>query len=213
MAIENGNWISVSYTGTLKDGAVFDTSNGKEPITFEVGSGTVIKGFDTAVIGMNINEEKEFKIPSKDAYGEESDDHQEEVPKEFFQGAEDVKIGMTFMAQSAFGPLKIKVLTFDGEKAKVSVNHPLAGEELTFKIKVEKILNDEEAIIFQEEMAIKHEEMMKAQQEMMEKMKSNQGCSSEGCSSCSGCGDSLEDTLNDEDSETKEEEESSEDKE
>lgn len=203
MAIENGNWIKVSYKGTLNDGNVFDTSEGKDPITFEVGAGTVIKGFDAAVVGMEVGDEKEFKIPCAEAYGEASDDHQEEVPKEFFQGVEKIEVGMTFVAQSMMGPLKVKVLTFDGEKAKVSVNHPLAGEDLTFNVKVEAVLTDDEVAAFKEDMAKKQAEFQKQQEEMMKKMQEAQAngqetCSPDACAGCAGsCGpsESLEDAV------------------
>lgn len=180
-AIEKGNWIAVSYKGTLKDGQVFDTNEGKEPLVFEVGAGSVIKGFDEAVSGMNVGDSKTVTIPCAEAYGESSDERTEEVPKDFFQGVEKVEVGQQFMVQSAMGPLKVKVLTFDGEKATVSINHPLAGEDLTFEIKVEKTLTTEEAQEHQEKMA-------KMQAEMMKKMQEEHGHSHEdGC--CGGaCG-------------------------
>ena len=67
--VEKGNKVKVDYTGSFEDGNVFDTSEGKQPLEFEVGSGQVIKGFDDALIGMEKGEEKEVKIESKDAYG------------------------------------------------------------------------------------------------------------------------------------------------
>jgi len=181
MAISNGDWVKVSYEGTLKDGTVFDTSKGREPITFEVGKGTVIKGFDDNVEGMDVGADKEFTIPCKDAYGEESDSNQEEVPLSFFQNVEKIEPGMVFMAQSPMGPLKVKVLTIlDGEKAKVSVNHPLAGEDLTFKIKVESILNEEEVEQHKKDEEERRAAFMKAQEEMQEK----HNCGSSDCASC-----------------------------
>ena len=181
MAIESGNWVKVSYTGKLKDGTVFDSSEGKEPITFEVGAGTVIKGFDQNVEGMEIGAEKEFTIPAAEAYGEESDKQQEEVPLSFFKDVEKVETGMSFIAQSPMGPLKVKVLSVDdkAEKATVAVNHPLAGEDLTFNIKVEHVLSDDEVKEFQEAQKQQYEEMMKQQAEGG----AGCGCGPEGCDS------------------------------
>lgn len=138
MAISKGDWVAVSYTGTLKDGTVFDTS--KEPMKFEVGAGKVIKGFDAAVDGMEVGAEKEFTIPCTDAYGEMSDEKKETVPKDFFKDVEP-KVGSVFMAQTPMGPLKLKVLTIEDAGVTVSLNHPLAGEDLSFKIKVEEKLD------------------------------------------------------------------------
>lgn len=67
--IKSGDKIKVHYTGTFDNGEVFDTSEGKEPLEFTVGANQVIKGFDKAVIGMKIGEEKQIKIPPEEAYG------------------------------------------------------------------------------------------------------------------------------------------------
>lgn len=141
MAVSKSNWVAVSYTGTLTDGTVFDKS--QEPLQFEVGAGMVIKGFDAAVEGMEVGAEKEFLIPCAEAYGTMSDDRKETVPKEFFKEITP-EIGAVLMAQTPMGPLKLKVLTIADTGVTVSLNHPLAGEDLGFKIKVEKILTEAE---------------------------------------------------------------------
>ncbi|MFT4326291.1 MAG: FKBP-type peptidyl-prolyl cis-trans isomerase [Candidatus Woesearchaeota archaeon] len=179
--VKQGDWISVAYEGTLKDGTVFDKS---DDFVFEVGAGKVIKGFDTEVQSMNVDDEKTFTIPSAEAYGEESDNQKETVPKSFFQNVEKVDIGMQFMAQTPMGPLKVKVLTIDGDNVSVSLNHPLAGEDLTFKLKVTKVLSEEEVATRKEEEQKKYEEMMK-QQQAMQAQQQGSGC---GCGS-GGCGD------------------------
>ena len=186
--IKKGNWVAISYKGTLKGGEVFDSSEGKDPLVFEVGAGNVIKGFDSAIEGMSIGESKTVTIPSNEAYGEASDDRTEEVPKDFFQGVEKIEVGQQFMVQSAMGPLRIKVLTFDGEKATVSLNHPLAGEDLTFDLKAEKILTEEEAKEHQEKLQKMQEEMMS---KMQEQHKTHEkGCCGGSCeSNDEGCGD------------------------
>jgi len=69
MVVEKGDTVSVHYTGTLDDGTMFDSSEGKEPLTFTAGAGQMIKGFDDAVLGMELNEEKDIHIPPEEAYG------------------------------------------------------------------------------------------------------------------------------------------------
>jgi peptidylprolyl isomerase len=169
MAIENGNWVAISYKGTLKDGTLFDTSEGRAPLVFQVGAGTVIKGFDDNVKGLEVGVEKTFTIPCKEAYGEHSDDRKENVPLDFFKEVKP-EVGMMFMVESPMGPLKIKVLTIQEKDVTVSLNHPLAGEDLTFSIKVEKLLTPEEV-----------EAQEKASQQTSE------GCSCDNCSE-EGCG-------------------------
>lgn len=196
--VNKNDWISVAYTGTLKDGTKFDES---EDFVFQVGAGKVIKGFDANVENMEIGSEKEFNIPCLEAYGELSDNQKETVPLEFFKGVDKVEIGMTFMAQTPMGPLKVKVLTVDGDKAEVSLNHPLAGEDLTFKLKVISVLTEEEVKAKEVEDKKKMEEFMKAQQDAMAKMQadaaaktgdSEEDCPEEKCESCAGCDDQAE---------------------
>ena len=69
MAVKKGDQVQVHYTGTLEDGTEFDSSKGKDPLDFTAGAGQMIKGFDDAVIGMEVGEEKEIKIPPEEAYG------------------------------------------------------------------------------------------------------------------------------------------------
>ena len=82
MPIKNGDKIKVDYTGTLENGDVFDTSEGKQPLEFTVGEGKIIKGFDEAVIGMEKDEEKEVTIPPEKAYGMPNPDLVKKLPKD-----------------------------------------------------------------------------------------------------------------------------------
>ena len=75
MIVEKGDTVSVHYTGTFDNGTVFDSSEGREPLTFIAGAGQMIKGFDEAVIGMELDEEKEIHIEPADAYGEDPSVH------------------------------------------------------------------------------------------------------------------------------------------
>ncbi|MGM5483798.1 MAG: FKBP-type peptidyl-prolyl cis-trans isomerase [Nanobdellota archaeon] len=186
MAVKEKDWVSVSYKGTLSDGTVFDTNEGKEPLKFEVGTGKVIKGFDDNIVGMEEGNSKEFTIPCKDAYGEMSDNNTQEVPMDFFKDVEKVEPGLVFMAQSAMGPLKVKVLEVDedNKKSKVALNHPLAGEDLTFNIKVDKILSDEEIEQAKKE---EQERMEKIKQMQQQQQQQSESGSEESCEGCSGC--------------------------
>ena len=69
VGVKKGDRVKVHYTGKLEDGSVFDSSIGKDPLEFTAGAGQMIKGFDSAVIGMEVGEEKEVKIPPEEAYG------------------------------------------------------------------------------------------------------------------------------------------------
>lgn len=133
MTVKKGDHIFVNYTGNLDDGTTFDSSEGREPLEFDVGAGQMIKGFDSAVIGMKTGEEKTVKISAKDAYGEHDARNVIEVPKE--NAPVGVKEGDTLNA----GGQPVKVVRVTNSTVVIDANHPLAGKDLTFKIKMIRI--------------------------------------------------------------------------
>jgi FKBP-type peptidyl-prolyl cis-trans isomerase 2 len=139
MVVEKGDKVKVDYTGSLDDGTVFDSSEGKTPLEFEAGTGKVIKGFDEAVLGMKEKEEKTVKIKSEDAYGVRNPQLTQTVPKDKLPPQE-LKPGMMLLLKSPDGqsiPAKIAEVNDDG--AVIDLNHPLAGKDLKFKIKVVEV--------------------------------------------------------------------------
>ncbi len=136
--VEKGNKVKVEYTGTLEDGTVFDASerHGK-PLEFEAGSGQVVKGFDAAVIGMKVGEEKEVTLQPDDAYGQPNPELTKKVPRDHLPKEQEPQVGMTLMVNLPTGqqfPATISEVT-DSEVT-IDLNHPLAGKVLKFKIKV-----------------------------------------------------------------------------
>ncbi len=135
--VENGHLVSVHYTGTLENGEVFDSSDGREPLQFQVGSGAIIKGFNDAVMGMAVGEEKEFTLPPELAYGPRDDSLIKTVPKAILGGQFEPETGMTVGVQMENGsrvPATITEVTDDA--ITLDLNPPLAGKTLIFKIKV-----------------------------------------------------------------------------
>ena len=140
MPVEKGNKVKVDYKGTLEDGTVFDTSEGKQPIEFEVGAGKVIKGFDDGVLGMNAGEEKELKIPSAEAYGEPNAQLVQKVPREKFNLPEEPKVDMMVMLGAPDGrQIPSKIVEVTDKEITLDMNHPLAGKNLTFNIKIVEV--------------------------------------------------------------------------
>ena len=140
MTIKKGDKVKVDYTGTLDDGTVFDTSEGKQPIEFEVGAGMVIPGFDNAVVGMKKGEEKEVKIEPKDGYGERNDQLLKKIPREQLPKGPEPKAGMMVGLSTPQGqqiPAKITEVT--DKEVTIDLNHPLSGKTLNFKIKVVEV--------------------------------------------------------------------------
>ncbi len=134
-AAQNGDRVQVHYTGRLKDGQVFDSSEGGEPLEFQVGSGEVIKGFDEGVRGMNIGEQRTVEIAPEDAYGERVEALTREVPREGINLDQEPFVGMNFELQLADGNrIPITVTDVNDTHLTLDANHPLAGQKLIFDI-------------------------------------------------------------------------------
>jgi len=134
--VKAGDKIAVEYKGTLADGTEFDSSIGRRPLEFVAGSGQMIKGFDSAVIGMALNEEKTVTLAPKDAYGEADPEKVVEIAKENIEGAESLQVGMTVTSSQGINGV---VKEIKQGSIVIDFNHPLAGKALTFWIKMVKI--------------------------------------------------------------------------
>ncbi len=131
--VKNGDKVKVKYTGYLEDGSVFDSNANGEALLFEVGSGQVIKGFDSAVIGMKVGEKKSVGIPSDKAYGERHDEMVVKIPKTQFQGMDEIKEGMVVSTDQG---MRATVIAVDDNEVTLDFNFPLAGKNLKFDIEI-----------------------------------------------------------------------------
>lgn len=129
--VKEGDTVTVNYRGTLDSGQEFDSSYSGEPLTFVVGSGQLIKGFDTAVRGLAVGEKKKFRLEPDDAYGQREEKMIFEVP--LAQAPEGIKAGDQVQLSNG-APATIAEV--NDEIVKVDANHPLAGQALTFEIEV-----------------------------------------------------------------------------
>jgi len=137
MAIKKGDKVKVEYTGTLEDGTVFDTSEGKQPLEFEVGTGKVIKGFDEALVGMEKDGEKAIKLKPEEDYGAPQDNLMQTIPREKLPKEPEPKPGMGIMLSTQEGKqFPARIAEVSEKDIKIDLNHPLAGKTLNFKIKV-----------------------------------------------------------------------------
>ena len=137
---QQGDKVKVHYHGTLRTGETFDSSQGREPLEFTVGSGQVIKGFDEGVKGMSVGEKRTVEIPVEDAYGPTNQDMIIEFPKTQFPADMNPEIGQQLMMSNGSGqsfPVTIKEIKEDS--VLLDANHPLAGQELIFNIELVEI--------------------------------------------------------------------------
>lgn len=132
-----GDTVKIHYTGTLDDGSEFDSSAGREPLEFTLGSGQVIPGFDDAVLGMSVGESKSVSIPSTEAYGERREELVQQVPKSALPEDLEPVEGMALQARGDDGQVFDLTVTEVGDDAiTVDGNHQLAGETLNFAIEL-----------------------------------------------------------------------------
>jgi len=137
---KSGDTVKIHYTGTLDDGSEFDSSAGRDPLEFTVGSGQVIPGFDKAVEGMAVGDQKKVRIEAEDAYGEPSDQMIQEVPKSALPDDLEPKEGMGLQAKGQDGRvINLTVTEVSDETITVDGNHPLAGKPLNFDIELVSI--------------------------------------------------------------------------
>ncbi|MBT4365364.1 MAG: peptidylprolyl isomerase [Desulfobacterales bacterium] len=140
--VENGMFVSVEYKGTLKNGEMFDTSEGRQPLEVAMGAGQMIKGFEAELLDLSLNDKKTFTISPEEAYGQRDENQmhsfdRSEVPPEM-----NPQIGQTIALSSPDGQqIPAMISQVDDEKVTVDLNHPLAGESLTFEIEVVGISN------------------------------------------------------------------------
>ena len=138
MAIQNGNKIQVEYTGTLEDGTVFDASEKHgQPLAFEVGAHHVIKGFEDAVVGTEVGQEKTIQLPPSEAYGDVNPELVRKLPKDQVPNNDQIKAGMVLVFSAPDGQqFPARIVEVTDTEITVDLNHPLAGKTLNFKIKI-----------------------------------------------------------------------------
>ena len=140
--VKEGSTVSVYYVGTLDDGTVFDKSvkGPDKPLTFVVGSGSVIKGFDDAVLGMKAGETKKVHLTPDMAYGEYNDQLIQEFDKSIFGSDVDtLKINDTVYLNSIYGIRPAKIYAISNESVTLDLNPRLAGKNLNFEITVDSV--------------------------------------------------------------------------
>lgn len=135
MAVKNGDTVQVHYKGTLGDGEVFDSSEGRQPLEFTVGSGQVIAGFDKAVMDMEPGQSKTVNIPVDEAYGERSQEALISIPRTEFPDDIAPEIGQELQLSDDQGHIfPVVVAEVADDHVILDANHPLAGKDLTFEI-------------------------------------------------------------------------------
>tara|TARA_R110000822_G_scaffold55617_3_gene141195 strand:+ start:29 stop:454 length:426 start_codon:yes stop_codon:yes gene_type:complete len=134
--IELNSTVTVHYTGKLEDGTIFDSSltEGREPLSTTLGQGSLIQGFEKALIDMIEGEKKTVNIPSSEAYGGINPTLVVEVPKD--RVPEGVEEGAMLQTMTQQGPMNVLVKEIKEDVVVIDANHPLAGKDLIFDLEV-----------------------------------------------------------------------------
>lgn len=135
--VETGDKVKVEYKGTFENGEEFDSSaKFGEPLEFTAGKGEMIKGFDNAVIGMRLNDEKTITLKPEEAYGSRDESKVIEIPKSSIADSNNLKVGMTLQSsQAGIGT----IIQIKSDSVIIDFNHPMAGKTLIFWIKIVSI--------------------------------------------------------------------------
>lgn len=138
--VKSGDTVRLHYTGTLDDGSVFDSSSGRDPLEFTVGSGQIIPGLDKAIPGMAVGDTKKVNIVADEAYGQSNPEARQDVPRSEIPADIPLEVGLQLQMQTPNGQvLPVTVAGLTDDTVTLDANHPLAGKDLTFDIELVSI--------------------------------------------------------------------------
>lgn len=129
--VDNGTTVQVHYTGKLEDGTVFDSSQGRDPLSFEVGANQVIPGFEENVKGLEVGESATFTIEPEKAYGVHNPDLVVGIAAA--QAPDGLNPGDRVQLQDGRPATVVEVAD---DKVTIDANHPLAGKTLEFEVEL-----------------------------------------------------------------------------
>ena len=136
MQIAQNTVAAFHYTLTDDEGQVIDSSNGREPLTYLHGKGQIVPGLEKQMEGRQAGDKFNADVVPAEGYGEHQAELMQEVPREAFQGVEDIQPGMQFQGQGPQGVVNVTVTKVEDGKVHIDGNHPLAGKTLHFAIEV-----------------------------------------------------------------------------
>jgi FKBP-type peptidyl-prolyl cis-trans isomerase SlyD len=136
MQVADNMAVSIHYTLTNDDGEVLDSSINDEALVYLHGNGNIISGLEKALYGKAAGDKFNVRIAAEDAYGEIMDEMVQVIPREMFEGIDDIEVGMQFHADVSAGTGVVTIVNIDGDDITIDGNHPLAGQALTFDVEV-----------------------------------------------------------------------------
>ena len=135
LEVELGTKVTLHFALVLEDGDVIDSNFETAPATFTVGDGNLLPGFESTLMGLENGDEREFTIPPEEAFGQHNPQNVQKVDRSNFDQQE-LEVGAMFSFQNGDGELPGVIIEFEDEEILVDFNHPLAGKNIIFQIKI-----------------------------------------------------------------------------
>jgi FKBP-type peptidyl-prolyl cis-trans isomerase SlpA len=140
LSVDDGTRVFVNFSLTLEDGSEVDSNYGLEPVSFAMGDGNLLPGFEKLLLGMRPGERKLFTVPPEDAFGQPNENNVQRVPRADFDDGIELELGLVCsFADAAGGEVPGMIVGFDDEIVTVDFNHPLAGRSILFDVHVHRI--------------------------------------------------------------------------
>lgn len=136
-AIADGHAVTIHYRLTLDDGTVADDSFGGDPLVYLHGAQNIVPGLEKQLAGKNVGDTCEVEVSPEEGYGQYDPTAEQSVPKSAFPGDVQLQPGMSFQTRGPNGqPMPVWIRKIEEENVVVTANHPLAGQQLSFKVEV-----------------------------------------------------------------------------
>ena len=138
--ISSNTKVSLNFSITLETGEVVDSNFDRAPVSFVMGDGSLLPGFEACLLGLKQGDEAAFTIAPEQGFGEPQEANYQDIPRHTFSNDSELEIGMVFsFADAAGGELPGVVDSFDEDTVRVNFNHPLAGRTLRFEVKIDRV--------------------------------------------------------------------------
>jgi FKBP-type peptidyl-prolyl cis-trans isomerase SlpA len=135
LQIETGMSVTLHFSLVLEDGHIIDSNFESEPATFSVGDGNLLPGFESILMGLVNGDEREFTIPPEQAFGQHNPQNVQAVERGNFD-QEELELGAMFSFQNGDGELPGVIVDVDDDEVMIDFNHPLAGKNIIFQVKI-----------------------------------------------------------------------------
>lgn len=138
---KTGDTVRIHYTGTLTDGSEFDSSAGRDPLEFTIGSGQIIPGLEKEIEGMKVGDRNTVTVAADEAYGPHRPEGVQEVPRSNIPETIDLAVGTQLQGMTPDGrQMNLTVIELSDETVTLDANHPLAGKDLVFEVELVEIV-------------------------------------------------------------------------